>query len=55
MLMKIIDEAHARKGKVKAFTSLCEGLPSPLLQTILWPINSGRCIHVLNNSIISIL
>ncbi|XP_034577051.1 alpha-aminoadipic semialdehyde synthase isoform X2 [Setaria viridis] len=29
MSMKIIDEAHARKGKVKAFTSFCGGLPSP--------------------------
>nr|CAB3451289.1 unnamed protein product [Digitaria exilis] len=29
MSMKMIDEAHARKGKVKAFTSFCGGLPSP--------------------------
>lgn len=27
--MKMIDEAHARKGKIKAFTSFCGGLPSP--------------------------
>jgi alpha-aminoadipic semialdehyde synthase len=29
MSMKMIDEAHARNGKVKAFTSFCGGLPSP--------------------------
>lgn len=29
MSMKMIDEAHARKGKIKAFTSYCGGLPSP--------------------------
>ncbi|KAJ1281347.1 hypothetical protein BS78_04G299100 [Paspalum vaginatum] len=29
MSMKMIDEAHARKGKIKAFTSFCGGLPSP--------------------------
>jgi alpha-aminoadipic semialdehyde synthase len=30
MSMKMIDEAHAQKGKkVKAFTSYCGGLPSP--------------------------
>ncbi|VAI61792.1 unnamed protein product [Triticum turgidum subsp. durum] len=27
--MKMIDEAHARDGKIKAFTSFCGGLPSP--------------------------
>ncbi|KAM0851429.1 hypothetical protein ACQ4PT_052425 [Festuca glaucescens] len=27
--MKMIDEAHAQKGKIKAFTSFCGGLPSP--------------------------
>uniref|UniRef100_A0ACD5YPA7 Uncharacterized protein n=1 Tax=Avena sativa TaxID=4498 RepID=A0ACD5YPA7_AVESA len=27
--MKMIDEAHARKGQIKAFTSFCGGLPSP--------------------------
>ncbi|KAJ8750761.1 hypothetical protein K2173_015942 [Erythroxylum novogranatense] len=29
MAMKMIDEAHARKGKIKSFTSYCGGLPSP--------------------------
>ncbi|CAN6253034.1 unnamed protein product [Urochloa humidicola] len=29
MSMKIIDEAYARKGKIKAFKSFCGGLPSP--------------------------
>jgi len=29
MSVKMIDEAHARNGKVKAFTSFCGGLPSP--------------------------
>ncbi|KAL6911598.1 hypothetical protein ACP4OV_000403 [Aristida adscensionis] len=29
MSMKMIDEAHARKGNIKAFTSFCGGLPSP--------------------------
>ncbi|GKV03738.1 hypothetical protein SLEP1_g15988 [Rubroshorea leprosula] len=29
MAMKIINEAHARHGKVKSFTSYCGGLPSP--------------------------
>ncbi|KAL5207069.1 hypothetical protein ABZP36_031504 [Zizania latifolia] len=29
MSMKMIDEAHARKGKIKSFTSFCGGLPSP--------------------------
>lgn len=29
MAMKMIDEAHAQKGKIKAFTSFCGGLPSP--------------------------
>jgi alpha-aminoadipic semialdehyde synthase len=29
MSMKMIDEAHARKGKIKTFTSYCGGLPSP--------------------------
>ncbi|CAD6242052.1 unnamed protein product [Miscanthus lutarioriparius] len=29
MSMKMIDEARARKGKIKAFTSYCGGLPSP--------------------------
>ncbi|GJM87063.1 hypothetical protein PR202_ga02981 [Eleusine coracana subsp. coracana] len=29
MAMKMIDEAHARQGKIKAFTSFCGGLPSP--------------------------
>ncbi|KAM3224413.1 hypothetical protein ACQJBY_057662 [Aegilops geniculata] len=27
--MKMIDEAHAQNGKIKAFTSFCGGLPSP--------------------------
>ncbi|KAM0874703.1 hypothetical protein ACQ4PT_037255 [Festuca glaucescens] len=27
--MKMIDEAHAQKGEIKAFTSFCGGLPSP--------------------------
>ncbi|XBH64966.1 alpha-aminoadipic semialdehyde synthase isoform X2 [Aegilops tauschii subsp. strangulata] len=27
--MKMIDEAHALNGKIKAFTSFCGGLPSP--------------------------
>ncbi|KAG2654521.1 hypothetical protein PVAP13_1NG520900 [Panicum virgatum] len=27
--VKMIDEAHARNGKVKSFTSFCGGLPSP--------------------------
>uniref|UniRef100_A0A0E0NLU1 Saccharopine dehydrogenase (NAD(+), L-glutamate-forming) n=1 Tax=Oryza rufipogon TaxID=4529 RepID=A0A0E0NLU1_ORYRU len=29
MSMKMIDEAHSRKGKIKSFTSFCGGLPSP--------------------------
>ncbi|VVB10580.1 unnamed protein product [Arabis nemorensis] len=29
MAMKMINEAHIRKGKVKSFTSYCGGLPSP--------------------------
>ncbi|XP_072952758.1 alpha-aminoadipic semialdehyde synthase isoform X1 [Typha angustifolia] len=29
MAMKMIDQAHTRRGKVKAFTSYCGGLPSP--------------------------
>ncbi|KAK1280738.1 Alpha-aminoadipic semialdehyde synthase [Acorus gramineus] len=29
MAMKIINQAHIRKGKVKTFTSYCGGLPSP--------------------------
>ncbi|KAL1547882.1 alpha-aminoadipic semialdehyde synthase [Salvia divinorum] len=29
MAMKMIDEAHARGGKIKSFTSYCGGLPSP--------------------------
>ena len=29
MSVKMIDEAHARNGKVKSFTSFCGGLPSP--------------------------
>lgn len=29
MAMKMINEAHARKGKVKSFVSYCGGLPSP--------------------------
>lgn len=29
MAAKMIDEAHARNGKVKSFTSYCGGLPSP--------------------------
>jgi len=29
MAMKMINQAHARKGKVKSFTSYCGGLPSP--------------------------
>ncbi|XP_020090480.1 alpha-aminoadipic semialdehyde synthase isoform X2 [Ananas comosus] len=29
MAMKMIDQAHSRRGKVKAFTSYCGGLPSP--------------------------
>ncbi|KAG2717762.1 hypothetical protein I3843_03G190100 [Carya illinoinensis] len=29
MAMKMIDEAHARKGRIRSFTSYCGGLPSP--------------------------
>lgn len=29
MAMKMIDQAHIRKGKIKSFTSYCGGLPSP--------------------------
>ncbi|WJX90865.1 hypothetical protein P8452_72719 [Trifolium repens] len=29
MAMKMIDEAHMQKGKIKSFTSYCGGLPSP--------------------------
>lgn len=29
MAMKMINEAHVRGGKIKAFTSYCGGLPSP--------------------------
>ena len=29
MAMKMIDQAHARNGKVTKFTSYCGGLPSP--------------------------
>ncbi|XP_020874870.1 alpha-aminoadipic semialdehyde synthase isoform X1 [Arabidopsis lyrata subsp. lyrata] len=29
MAMKMINEAHIKKGKVKSFTSYCGGLPSP--------------------------
>lgn len=29
MAMKMIDEAHAQKGRVRSFTSYCGGLPSP--------------------------
>ncbi|KAL1219562.1 Alpha-aminoadipic semialdehyde synthase [Cardamine amara subsp. amara] len=29
MAMKMINDAHIRKGKVKSFTSYCGGLPSP--------------------------
>ncbi|KAL2345218.1 hypothetical protein Fmac_006503 [Flemingia macrophylla] len=29
MAMKIINQAHERKGKMKSFTSYCGGLPSP--------------------------
>ncbi|XP_060674765.1 alpha-aminoadipic semialdehyde synthase isoform X2 [Ziziphus jujuba] len=29
MAMKMIDQAHIRKGKVRSFTSYCGGLPSP--------------------------
>ncbi|XP_022754742.1 alpha-aminoadipic semialdehyde synthase-like isoform X1 [Durio zibethinus] len=29
MAMKMINEAHVRKGKIKSFTSYCGGLPSP--------------------------
>jgi saccharopine dehydrogenase (NADP+, L-glutamate forming) len=27
--MKIIDEAHAKGGKIVSFTSYCGGLPAP--------------------------
>jgi len=29
MAMKMINQAHSRKGKIKSFTSYCGGLPSP--------------------------
>ncbi|KAK6236637.1 Saccharopine dehydrogenase [Theobroma cacao] len=29
MAMKMINQAHVRKGKIKSFTSYCGGLPSP--------------------------
>jgi len=29
MAMKMINDAHIKKGKVKSFTSYCGGLPSP--------------------------
>ncbi|KAK7265501.1 hypothetical protein RJT34_33121 [Clitoria ternatea] len=29
MAMKMINQAHTRKGKIKSFTSYCGGLPSP--------------------------
>lgn len=29
MAMKMINEAHMQKGKIKSFTSYCGGLPSP--------------------------
>ncbi|KAL2337768.1 hypothetical protein Fmac_012214 [Flemingia macrophylla] len=29
MAMKIINQAHERKGKMKSFTSYCGGIPSP--------------------------
>lgn len=29
MAMKMINQAHARKGKIKSFTSYCGGIPSP--------------------------
>lgn len=29
MAMKMIDQAHARKGEIVSFTSFCGGLPSP--------------------------
>lgn len=29
MAMKMINQAHIRGGKIKAFTSYCGGLPSP--------------------------
>ncbi|RYR40007.1 hypothetical protein Ahy_A09g045666 [Arachis hypogaea] len=29
MAMKMINEAHMRKGKIKSFISHCGGLPSP--------------------------
>lgn len=29
MAMKIINQAHMRKGKIRSFTSYCGGLPSP--------------------------
>ncbi|XP_044463727.1 alpha-aminoadipic semialdehyde synthase [Mangifera indica] len=29
LAMKMINEAHARKGKIRSFTSFCGGLPSP--------------------------
>lgn len=29
MAMKMINQAHARKGKVVSFVSYCGGLPSP--------------------------
>ena len=29
MAMKMINEAHVRKGIIRSFTSYCGGLPSP--------------------------
>lgn len=29
LAMKMIDEAHARGGRITSFTSYCGGLPSP--------------------------
>lgn len=29
MAMKMIDQAHAKGGKIRSFTSYCGGLPSP--------------------------
>ncbi|KAK4793656.1 hypothetical protein SAY86_024091 [Trapa natans] len=29
MAMKMIDQAHSRKGRIRSFTSYCGGLPSP--------------------------
>ena len=29
MAMKMINQAHVRKGRIRSFTSYCGGLPSP--------------------------